>query len=59
MDTESVRPAVTELRLSAFKSHRGATVPLGPLTLLTGPSGSGKSSVLQAYEILADRKSVV
>ncbi|CAM5350532.1 MULTISPECIES: ATP-binding protein [Streptomyces] len=53
MDTESVRPAVTELRLSAFKSHRGATVPLGPLTLLTGPSGSGKSSVLQAYEILA------
>ncbi|KAA6213392.1 biotin transporter BioY [Streptomyces albofaciens JCM 4342] len=53
MDTESVRPAVTELRLSAFKSHRGATVPLGPLTLLTGPSGSGKSSVLQAYDILA------
>lgn len=53
MDTESVRPAVTELRLSAFKSHRGATFPLGPLTLLTGASGSGKSSVLQAYEILA------
>ncbi|WP_030021705.1 ATP-binding protein [Streptomyces monomycini] len=53
MDTESVRPAVTELRLSAFKTHRGATFPLGPLTLLTGASGSGKSSVLQAYEILA------
>ncbi|MEU2791991.1 biotin transporter BioY [Streptomyces sp. NPDC007100] len=53
MDTDSVRPAVTELRLSAFKSHRGATFPLGPLTLLTGASGSGKSGVLQAYEILA------
>ncbi|MFF2808865.1 biotin transporter BioY [Streptomyces sp. NPDC058000] len=53
MDTDSARPAVTELRLSAFKSHRGVTLPLGPLTLLSGDSGSGKSSVLQAYEILA------
>lgn len=47
------RPTVTELRLSAFKSHRGAIIPLGPLTFLAGPSGSGKSSVLQAYEALA------
>ncbi|MDG4865317.1 ATP-binding protein, partial [Streptomyces sp. T-3] len=46
-------PAVTELRLSAFKSHRGAAFPLGPVTLLAGPSGSGKSSALQAYEALA------
>ncbi|MFE7317264.1 biotin transporter BioY [Streptomyces sp. NPDC057555] len=53
MDTDSVRPAVTELRLSAFKNHRGVTLPFGPLTLLSGDSGSGKSSVLQAYEILA------
>ncbi|MGW7577194.1 biotin transporter BioY [Streptomyces sp. NPDC054765] len=53
MNPDSVRPAVTELRLSAFKSHRGVTLPLTPLTLLCGESGSGKSSVLQAYEILA------
>ncbi|GES28521.1 biotin transporter BioY [Streptomyces angustmyceticus] len=53
MNSDSVRPAVTELRLSAFKSHRGVTLPLGPLTLLSGGSGSGKSSALQAYEILA------
>ncbi|MGD3109696.1 biotin transporter BioY [Streptomyces sp. YGL11-2] len=53
MDTDSARPAVTELRLSAFKAHRGVTLPLGPLTLLSGESGSGKSSALQAYEILA------
>ncbi|MFC6067201.1 AAA family ATPase [Streptomyces ochraceiscleroticus] len=46
------RPLVTELRLSAFKSHRGATYPLGPLTLFAGPSGSGKSSALQAYGLL-------
>ncbi|MFI1826110.1 ATP-binding protein [Streptomyces sp. NPDC020412] len=47
------RPAVTELRLSAFRSHRGATFRLTPLTLFSGVSGAGKSSVLQAYEALA------
>ncbi|MEU9115675.1 biotin transporter BioY [Streptomyces sp. NPDC048483] len=52
MNTDSARPAVTELRLSAFKAHRGVTLPIGPLTLLSGESGSGKSSALQAYEIL-------
>lgn len=46
-------PTVTELRLSAFKSHRGVAFPLGPLTLFAGASGSGKTSVLQAYEALA------
>lgn len=49
----SARPAVTELRLSAFRTHRGAVFPLGPLTLFAGASGSGKSSALQAYEALA------
>ncbi|MFI0225656.1 biotin transporter BioY [Streptomyces lydicus] len=53
MNSDSERPAVTELRLSAFKAHRGVILPLGPLTLLSGGSGSGKSSALQAYEILA------
>ncbi|MET7616772.1 ATP-binding protein [Streptomyces sp. NPDC005408] len=48
-----VRPTVTELRLSAFRAHRGAVFPLGPLTLFAGASGSGKSSALQAYEALA------
>ncbi|MFI8519249.1 ATP-binding protein [Streptomyces sp. NPDC085481] len=47
------RPAVTELRLSAFAVHRAAVLPLGPVTLLRGPSGSGKSSALRAYEALA------
>lgn len=47
------RPTVTELRLSAFRTHRGATLPLGPLTIFAGASGSGKSSALQAYEALA------
>ncbi|MYU21960.1 ATP-binding protein [Streptomyces sp. SID8352] len=47
------RPRVTELRLSAFARHRRAEIPIGPLTVLTGPSGSGKSSALRAYEALA------
>ncbi|MGP4050941.1 ATP-binding protein [Streptomyces sp. 2A115] len=47
------RPSVTELRLSAFAAHRRAAFPLGPLSLFAGPSGSGKSSALRAYEALA------
>jgi energy-coupling factor transporter ATP-binding protein EcfA2 len=52
MSAKSERPIVTELRLSAFKSHRGANFALGPLTLLAGPSGTGKSSVLEALAAL-------
>jgi energy-coupling factor transporter ATP-binding protein EcfA2 len=51
--TRPDRPRVTELRLSAFAGHRRACFPLGALTLFTGPSGSGKSRALQAYEALA------
>ncbi|MEO3975679.1 ATP-binding protein [Streptomyces sp. CAU 1734] len=53
VDTRGARPAVTELRLSAFGVHRGVTLPLTPLTLFAGASGSGKSSALRAYEALA------
>ncbi|PWI20443.1 biotin transporter BioY [Streptomyces sp. Act143] len=52
-DRRSRRPHLTELRLSAFAAHRGAGLPLGPLTLLVGPSGCGKTSALRAYEALA------
>lgn len=52
MTTMSDRAAVTELRLSAFKAHRGASFALGPLTLLAGGSGTGKSSVLEALAAL-------
>ncbi|UNM16429.1 ATP-binding protein [Streptomyces formicae] len=41
------------MRLSAFASHRGGAFSLGPVTLFAGPSGSGKSSALRAYEALA------
>ncbi|MEW1551144.1 AAA family ATPase [Streptomyces tsukubensis] len=48
----AVRPTVTEVRLSAFRTHRSAVFRLAPLTLIAGASGSGKTSVLQAYEAL-------
>ncbi|MFD9499376.1 ATP-binding protein [Streptomyces sp. NPDC060035] len=47
------RPFVSELRLAAFASYRRAVIPLGPVTLLTGASGSGKTTALRAYEALA------
>ncbi|MEU9561975.1 ATP-binding protein [Streptomyces sp. NPDC048161] len=49
----SAGPVLTELRLSAFASHRGAAFPIGPVTLFGGPGGSGKTSALRAYEALA------
>ncbi|MFJ4438114.1 biotin transporter BioY [Streptomyces sp. NPDC088923] len=47
------RPHLTELRLSAFAGHRATVLPLGPVTLLTGPSGGGKSTALAACAALA------
>lgn len=44
---------LAQLRIPAFKSVRGATVPLGPLTLLVGRNGSGKSNVIDAVAVLS------
>jgi energy-coupling factor transporter ATP-binding protein EcfA2 len=49
----AVRPTVEELRLTSFKSYRRATLPLGPLTVLHGPSGVGKSNALDALAVLS------
>lgn len=46
------RPTLTQLRLSAFKAHRATTLPLGPVTVLGGPAGSGKTSALEALALL-------
>ncbi|SCD47933.1 hypothetical protein GA0115246_102201, partial [Streptomyces sp. SolWspMP-sol7th] len=47
------RPHLTELRLSAYAGHRATVLRLGPVTLLTGPSGGGKSTALAACAALA------
>lgn len=42
-----------EIHLSSFKCFDTLNLPLGPLTLLTGVNGGGKSSVMQALVLLS------
>jgi predicted ATPase len=44
---------IEEVRLTAFKSFRDAALPLGPLTLLVGRNGSGKSNALDGLWVLS------
>jgi predicted ATPase len=43
---------IKKLWLSGFKAFSTAEIPLGPLTLLSGVNGSGKSTVLQSLAAL-------
>lgn len=49
-----MRLAVTELRLSHFRSHRAARLVLsgGPV-VLHGPNGAGKTNILEAVSLLS------
>ncbi len=44
---------LTSLRLGAFKSVRNAELHLGPLTLIAGRNGSGKSNIIDALAVLS------
>lgn len=44
---------LTQLRLTAFKSFRGAVLPVDDVTVLTGRNSSGKSNALDAIEVLS------
>lgn len=44
-------PMITSIQIQDFKGHRDSTVPLGRLTVLVGPNGSGKTSVLEALQV--------
>jgi predicted ATPase len=47
-------PMIKRLAISGYRSLRDITLPLAPLTVITGANGSGKSNLYRALRLLAD-----
>jgi predicted ATPase len=47
-------PMITKLAISGYRSLRDVRLSLGPLNVVTGANGSGKSSLYRALRLLAD-----
>jgi predicted ATPase len=47
-------PLITKLAIAGYRSLRDVRLPLGPLNVVTGANGSGKSSLYRALRLLAD-----
>lgn len=45
---------ITRLAVSGYRSLRELALPLGPLNVITGANGSGKSSLYRSLRLLAD-----
>jgi predicted ATPase len=45
---------ITKVAISGYRSLRDIRIALGPLTVVTGANGSGKSSLYRALRLLAD-----
>lgn len=45
---------LTKLAIAGYRSIRQLAIELGPLTVITGANGSGKSSLYRALKLLAD-----
>lgn len=48
-----LRPRLTRLQATEFRSLADVDIPLGPLTVLVGPNGAGKTNVLNVLRFLA------
>lgn len=48
-----LRPRLSRLRATEFRSLADVDIPLGPLTVLVGPNGAGKTNVLNVLRFLA------
>ncbi|ODA35734.1 ATP-binding protein [Veronia pacifica] len=45
---------LTSLSISNYRSIKDITIPLGPLNVITGANGTGKSNLYKALKLLAD-----
>ena len=45
---------ISRLAISGYRSLRNVTLALGPLNVVSGANGSGKSSLYRALKLLAD-----
>ena len=45
---------ITKLAIAGYRSLRDVRLSLGPLNVVTGANGSGKSSLYRAVRLLAD-----
>lgn len=50
----SLGAVLTTLAVHGYRSLRDVALPLGPLTVVTGANGTGKSSLYRAFGLLAD-----
>jgi predicted ATPase len=48
------RPRIRELRLRKFRAFENARLQLNDLTVIVGRNGSGKSTILEAFDFLQD-----
>lgn len=54
MKVEAPRVRIEELRLSGFRAFENARLTLDDLTVLVGRNGSGKSTIIDAFEFLRE-----
>jgi predicted ATPase len=45
--------SVSEVSIAGYRSIRDVRLPLGPLTVVTGPNGSGKTNLYRAISLIA------
>lgn len=53
MDVQIRGGMITHLEVIDYQSLKHADLPLGPFTVITGPTGAGKSAVIRAMRLLA------